>query len=142
MTGGDTLKSEAACPIAREEDLVGVRTFIRRMAKAANLSTVEETKLVTAGSELARNILRYAGAGGGELRAELVESGTRKGVRAVFSDHGPGIADIALAMKDGFSTAGSLGLGLPGSKRLVDEFDIASTPGRGTVVTVIKWATR
>jgi serine/threonine-protein kinase RsbT len=95
--------------------------------------------VVTAGSELARNILRYATCGQGIAAIEEANSGQKRGVRATFTDLGPGIADLDLAMRSGFSTAESLGLGLPGSRRLVDEFDIDSAPGRGTRVAICQW---
>jgi serine/threonine-protein kinase RsbT len=134
--------TDAACQIVSEGDLLAVRALLRSCARAAGLGVVDETKIITAGSELARNILRYAGARGGALRVEIVAEPGRTGVRAVFSDEGPGIADVERALRDGYSTAGSLGLGLPGTRRLVDDFAIESVPGRGTVVTVIKWASR
>jgi serine/threonine-protein kinase RsbT len=105
----------------------------------AGLGLVDQTKLVTAGSELGRNILTYATGRRGELRIEQVRSGERSGVRATFRDEGPGIPDLAAAMRDGFSTNGSLGLGLPGSKRLVDEMTITSASGAGTTVVIVKW---
>lgn len=123
-----------------EADLLHVRSMLRAEAQRAGLTLTAETKLVTAGSELARNILRYATSGQGTASIErLVHSG-RPGVRAAFVDTGPGIADIDQVMRDGFSTGNSLGLGLPGSRRLVDEFSIDSTPGRGTTVTITQWA--
>jgi serine/threonine-protein kinase RsbT len=125
--------------ISTEADLLRVRTMLRQHAVSAGFGLVDQTKLVTAGSELARNILRYAIGGRGDLSVDIVESRGRIGLRAVFSDDGPGIADIDAALGDGFSTGGSLGLGLPGARRLVDEFDIVSGPGTGTRVTLVKW---
>lgn len=134
---------EAAIPtaigIASEPDLLRVRTVLRQHAVAAGFGLVDQTKLVTAGSELARNILRYAAGAPADLRVEAVEGAGTTGLRAVFSDEGPGIADLDAALGDGYSTGGSLGLGLPGARRLVDEFDVATGPGRGTRVTITKW---
>jgi serine/threonine-protein kinase RsbT len=131
--------SSQSLAIAAEADLIGVRQILRAEARRAGLGLVDETKLVTAGSELARNILTYATGSRGMLTAEQVADGARRGVRAVFSDSGPGIADTEAALTDGFSTAGSLGLGLPGSRRLVDELVLDSVLGAGTTVTIVKW---
>jgi serine/threonine-protein kinase RsbT len=126
------------CPIHTEGDVMKVRALLRLAAEAVGLGRVDQAKLLTAGSELARNILKYAD-GRGEMDLELLDNGRRKGLRATFRDRGPGIADIALAMSDGYSSRGSLGIGLPGTRRLVDEFNIASRPGSGTIVTIAKW---
>ncbi len=128
---------EAGCPIAAESDLLRVRQLLREHSR--ELGLVDQTKLVTAGSELARNILKYAGPGGGRMQVGMMEQERKRAVRAVFTDQGPGIADIPLAMKDGYSSSGSLGLGLPGARRLVDEFSITSSVGQGTAVTIVKW---
>ncbi|GAA4044902.1 anti-sigma regulatory factor [Nonomuraea soli] len=125
-------------PIHGDADVVRVRQAVRALAIEAKLSLVDQTKLVTAASELARNTLTYGG--GGSATIERVENGTRAGVRALFHDDGPGIADLALALRDGYTSGGGLGLGLGGAKRLVDAFEIRSEPGRGTTVTVTKWA--
>ena len=119
------------------DDIIKARQLVRDSAIAQGLSLVDQTKLVTAASEIARNTLVHGG--GGEMRLETLNDGTRRGIRVTFSDQGPGIADIALAMKDGYSTAGGLGLGLGGTKRLVNEFDIESEPGKGTTVTILRW---
>ena len=119
------------------EDIIKARQLVRDSAIAQGLSLVDQTKLVTAASEIARNTLVHGG--GGEMRLETLNDGTRRGIRVTFNDQGPGIADIALAMKDGYSTAGGLGLGLGGTKRLVNEFDIESEPGKGTKVTILRW---
>ena len=132
-------EQDVSCPIRAEADLLRVREVLRELARNAGLGIVDQTKVITAGSELARNILKYAGAGGGELQVETCKQGTRVGVRATFSDQGPGIPDIPTAMTDGFSTGGSLGIGLPGSKRLVDEFDVTSAPNEGTRIVIVKW---
>jgi serine/threonine-protein kinase RsbT len=107
------------------------------MAVEAGLKLVDQTKVVTAASELARNTVIYGG--GGTLLLETVTSGGRKGVRLTFEDHGPGIADLDLAMKDGYTTGGGLGLGLSGAKRLSNEFEIFSKPGEGTRITITRW---
>lgn len=133
------LADSAVVTIASETDLIRVRQVLREQAKTAGLGIVDETKLVTAGSELARNILNYATGARGELRVEQLQSGERAGVRATFSDEGPGIEDVEAALADGFSTNSSLGLGLPGSKRLVDELSIDSAKGTGTTVVIVKW---
>jgi serine/threonine-protein kinase RsbT len=126
--------------IGGEADLLRVRSALRAEAQHAGLGLTAATKLITAGSELARNIVRYAVHGQGTVSIERTTSSVGKpGVRAEFSDNGPGIADLDLAMRDGFSTAGSLGLGLPGSRRLVDEFAIDTEPGRGTTVVITQW---
>jgi serine/threonine-protein kinase RsbT len=124
--------------IAADEDVVRVRQLVRTVAVAVKLSLVDQTKLVTAASELARNTLVYGGGGGAEV--SVVDSGRRQGVRIVFADDGPGIADLDLALTDGFTTGSGLGLGLSGARRLVDEFDIDTAVGRGTRITVTKWA--
>lgn len=126
--------------IKHEAQLIGVRELLREMSQTARLGLVNETKIVTAGSELARNILKYALPAGGQVQVEVIESDGRRGLRATFEDTGPGIADVELAMKDGFSTGSSLGLGLPGSRRLADAFSIDSKVGRGTRVVILKWA--
>jgi serine/threonine-protein kinase RsbT len=126
-------------PIGAEADLLTVRSVLRAEAKQAGLNLTAATKLVTAGSELARNIFKYATHGQGVATIVALEQNGRRGVRATFTDEGPGIEDMEAAMRDGFSTADSLGLGLPGSRRLVDEFEIESGVGRGTTVTITQW---
>jgi serine/threonine-protein kinase RsbT len=125
--------------IGGEADLLRVRSTMRGCAQHAGLGLTATTKVVTAGSELARNILRYATGGQGVASIEEVTEGQKTGVRAVFTDRGPGIGDLDMAMHSGFSTAGSLGLGLPGSRRLVDEFAIDSAPEHGTRVAICQW---
>ena len=125
-------------PITSNDDVVRARQLVRNLATECKLSLVEQTKLVTAASELARNTLIHGG--GGTIRAGLVHNGTRRGVRAEFQDTGPGIPDLEQALTDGWTSGSGLGLGLGGSRRLVDEFELASEPGRGTTVTVVKWA--
>jgi serine/threonine-protein kinase RsbT len=118
-------------------DIVSVRHAVRRQAVAINLSLVDQTKIVTAASELARNMLIYGG--GGEVTLELLQSGVRQGLRAHFVDTGPGIPDIDLALRDGFTSGTGMGLGLGGAKRLVNEFSIESAPGKGTRVIITRW---
>jgi serine/threonine-protein kinase RsbT len=129
-----------SCRIASEADLLRVRQILRECSRQLGLGLVDQTKLITAGSELARNILKYAAGAGGKMHVEVVQGERRPGLRAVFADQGPGISDIELAMKDGYSSSGSMGLGLPGSRRLVDDFHISSAPGGGTTVTIVKWS--
>jgi len=124
-------------PIRSSEDVVRVRQAVRARAVQSGFSLIDQTKLVTAASELARNALEHGG--GGTMRLELLNDGIRRAVRLTFEDHGPGIADVALALKDGYSTGGGLGLGLGGARRLSSEFDIVSSPGQGTRVTIARW---
>jgi serine/threonine-protein kinase RsbT len=124
-------------PIATSDDVVRVRQAARSWAAELKFSLVDQTKLVTATSELARNTLEHGG--GGSVTMEMVENGIRRGVKLSFTDTGPGIADIQVALRDGYTTGGGMGLGLSGSKRLVNEFDIKSEPGLGTTVTIIRW---
>jgi serine/threonine-protein kinase RsbT len=123
-------------PVASEPDMVTVRRRVREVAGKVGLSLVDQTKLVTAASELARNTLIYGG--GGTMQLESL-NGPRLGVRLTFVDNGPGIPNIELALRDGFTTGTGLGLGLGGSKRLVNEFEIDSKPGQGTRVAVTRW---
>ncbi len=123
--------------ITREVDVIPFRNRLKEYAVKIGMSLVNQTKIITAGSEIARNMLKYAG--GGKVTIEVVSKGRENGVRLIFKDEGPGIKDITLAMKDGYSTAKSLGLGLPGTKRLVSEFNIDSVIGKGTTVTITKW---
>jgi serine/threonine-protein kinase RsbT len=127
-----------AVPIRTDADIVSARQTGRRMATDLGFTAGQLTMIATAISELARNVVNYAGSG--EVVLELREDGTRRGILVVARDDGPGIADVEAAMQDGFSTGGSLGLGLPGARRLMDEFDIVSAPGSGTTVTATKWA--
>jgi len=130
------LKSDTH-PIASADDVVRVRQVARQWAAELKFSLVDQTKLVTATSELARNALEHGK--GGRMRVDQVENGSRRGVRLTFEDNGPGIPNIELALRDGYTTGGGLGLGLSGSKRLVNEFEIKSEMGRGTTVTITRW---
>jgi serine/threonine-protein kinase RsbT len=130
------LKSDVH-PIVSADDVVRVRQVARQWASELKFSLVDQTKLVTATSELARNTLEHGK--GGTMRVEQVENGLHKGVRLIFEDRGPGIPNIELALRDGYTTGGGLGLGLSGSKRLVNEFEIRSEVGRGTTVTITRW---
>jgi serine/threonine-protein kinase RsbT len=123
-------------PVAAESDIVVVRRRVREVSIQVGLSLVDQTKLVTAASELARNTLIYGG--GGAMQLESL-NGPRLGIRLTFSDNGPGISDIDLALRDGFTTGSGLGLGLGGAKRLVSEFEIDSAAGKGTRVAVTRW---
>lgn len=124
--------------VQREQDVVLLRNRVKEVAVKIKMGLLNQTKLITAASELLRNMLRYGN--GGMCLVEIVSRGRDNGVRLTFVDKGPGIADIPQAMRDGFSTGRSLGLGLPGAKRLVNEFDIKSTVGEGTTVMILKWA--
>lgn len=123
--------------IRSEQDVVLGRQAVRKLAQECGLRLVDQTKLVTAVSELARNAVIYGG--GGDMDWTIVEEGARKGVQLVFRDNGPGIADLKQAMTDGWTSGNGLGLGLAGAKRLVDHFEIQSAPGQGTRVTITKW---
>lgn len=123
--------------IVREQDVVPFRNRVRELATKIGMSLVNQTKLITAASELVRNMLKYGN--GGKIILEIISKSGQSGVRLTFVDEGPGIENISQAMQDGFSTGKSLGLGLPGAKRLVNEFDIKSVVGAGTTVTVTHW---
>lgn len=124
-------------PISISEDVVRVRQEVRRIAIEAGLGLVDQTKIVTAASELARNTLDHGK--GGRATIDIVRNGARQGVRIVFTDNGPGIADIDLALKDGYTSARGMGLGLGGARRLCNEFAIVSAQGQGTTVTIARW---
>ena len=136
MLSGTVEKTEIV-PIANSSDVVLVRQRVRAWALELKFSLVDQTKIVTAASELGRNTLEYGG--GGLLELALVANGVRRGIRLSFSDQGPGIPDVAQALKDGFTTGSGMGLGLGGSKRLMNEFEIEANPGGGTTVTAIRW---
>ncbi|PRY12753.1 serine/threonine-protein kinase RsbT [Pontibacter ummariensis] len=129
--------SKDTMQIVHEQNVVPFRNRVKELATKIGMSLVNQTKLITAASELVRNMLKYAN--GGKILLEIISNNGRTGVRLTFMDEGPGIADVQQAMRDGFSTGKSLGLGLPGAKRLVNEFDIKSKPGEGTTVTITHW---
>ena len=139
MTQGARLVVERHETVAvrSSDDVVRVRQAVRARAIEAGFGIVDQTKLVTAASEIARNTVDYGG--GGTLRIEIVREGARRGVQLTFSDTGPGITDLKAAMTDGYTTGSGLGLGLSGAKRLSNEFSIESTPGKGTTVTLARW---
>jgi serine/threonine-protein kinase RsbT len=124
-------------PLASQDDVVSVRQSVRSMAVEIGLSLVDQTKIVTAASELGRNTFVYGG--GGIARLEIIRDTARRGLRLTFEDQGPGIPNIERAMQDGYTSGGGLGLGLGGAKRLSNEFAIESAPGRGTRVTITRW---
>jgi serine/threonine-protein kinase RsbT len=124
-------------PLRTEDEVVRVRQVAREWAISLGFGLVDQTKIVTAASELARNTVIYGG--GGIVRLEALNDGPRRGLRLIFEDKGPGIADIPLALKDGYTTGNGLGLGLSGAKRLMSEFEIQSAPGQGTRVAVTRW---
>ena len=123
--------------IASSEDVVGVRQAVRQRAVELGFNLIDQTKIVTAASELARNTVQHGG--GGQVTIEAIEEVGRRGLRLTFEDHGRGISDVELAMRDGYSTGGGLGLGLSGAKRLSNEFYLHSSPGEGTRVTIVRW---
>jgi serine/threonine-protein kinase RsbT len=130
------LKTERL-PLRTDADIVRMRQTVRAWAIEVSLSLVDQTKLVTAASELGRNTRIYGG--GGDVTLEIVDNGDRRGVRLTFADKGPGIADVELALKDGYTSGGGLGLGLGGAKRLSNEFQIITAPGEGTSIIITRW---
>jgi serine/threonine-protein kinase RsbT len=131
------VEQDDTMPVRTSDDVVRVRQAVRSRAVGAGFSLVDQTKIITAASEIARNAVDYGG--GGTVRLEVLRNGARVGLRLTFVDQGPGIADLAMAMTDGYTTGGGLGLGLSGAKRLSNEFDIQSAPGHGTTVTLARW---
>jgi serine/threonine-protein kinase RsbT len=129
-------KSESLA-VRNGSDVVGVRHMARKLAVEAGLTLVEQTKIVTAASELARNMVDYGG--GGKMTAEILDEPSRKGLRLTFEDHGPGIPDLEAAMRDGYTTGSGMGLGLGGAKRLSNEFEIKTAPGEGTRIVITRW---
>ena len=130
-------QKSSTLPLQSASDVVTARQIVRQWATEMKFSLVDQTKIVTAASELARNAVEHGG--GGSLLLEIVENGSRNGLRLTFEDQGPGIADVEQAMKDGYTTGGGMGLGLSGSKRLMNDFDIKTKVGEGTRVSVIRW---
>lgn len=124
-------------PLQSSEHVVTVRQAVRQRAVELGFSLVDQTKIITAASELGRNAIQHGG--GGQATVEVINDGSRRGLRLTFEDKGPGIADIAVAMRDGYSTGSGLGLGLSGAKRLSNEFAITSSPGQGTRVVITRW---
>ncbi|HEX7153044.1 MAG TPA: anti-sigma regulatory factor [Thermoanaerobaculia bacterium] len=131
-----TTRSETV-EVRSSAEVVSVRHLVRRWAVECGFTLVEQTKIVTAASELARNMVDYGG--GGVLHLSALDDGIRKGLRLSFEDHGPGIADTAQALRDGFTSGGGMGLGLGGAKRLSNEFELKTAPGEGTTVTITRW---
>lgn len=132
-----TVLTKQSMLIQKDQDVVPFRNRVKDCAVKIKMGLVNQTKLITAASELVRNMLKYGH--GGEVFIEIVSEGRNSGVRLIFKDKGPGIQDVELAMKDGYSTGKSLGLGLPGTKRLVNVFELKSEVGVGTTVSIIKW---
>ena len=130
-------ESSGQLPVRGESDIVLARQRVRQLTQELKFSLVDQTMMITAASELSRNTLIYGG--GGTMEWRILQEGVRAGLRLAFVDEGPGIADVTLAMKDGWTSGSGLGMGLSGSKRLVNEFDIQSAPGRGTRVTITRW---
>jgi serine/threonine-protein kinase RsbT len=130
-------ESTGSLPLRGEQDIVASRQKVRVLCQQLKFSLVDQTKMITAASELSRNTVVHGG--GGAMRWEVLEDGVRRGLRLHFEDTGPGIADVKLALSDGWSSGGGMGLGLPGSKRLVHEFELHSTPGAGTRVSITRW---
>lgn len=133
-----TVRSSGSQPIQIEQDVVLARQTARKLATECGMRLIDLTKLVTAVSELARNTMVYGG--GGDMDWQILDENARTGLRLVFRDEGPGIPDIKLAMTDGWTSGGGLGLGLTGAKRLVEEFELDTEPGKGTRITITRWA--
>jgi serine/threonine-protein kinase RsbT len=131
------MDSTVEIPLQSEQDIVIARQLVRKKAQETGLSLIDQTKLVTAASELARNTLIYGG--GGSMVLEMLSNGLRRGLRVAFKDEGPGIPDVGLALKDGWTSGTGLGMGLSGAKRLVNEFDLRTKVGEGTCVTIAQW---
>jgi len=131
------MTNNAVVPLHDEQDVVRARQAVRIRMEELKFSLVDQTKMITAASELARNAVIHGG--GGQMGIEVLVNGARTGVRLTFEDNGPGIADLALAMTDGWTSGGGLGMGLPGTKRLVNDFHIESAPGQGTRIVIARW---
>ncbi|MGV8920241.1 MAG: anti-sigma regulatory factor [Pseudomonas sp.] len=132
-----TVRSSGTHPVQIEQDVVLARQLARKLAQECGMRLIDLTKMVTAVSELARNTMVYGG--GGDMDWQIVEEGVRVGLRITFRDEGPGIADLKLAMTDGWTSGGGLGLGLTGAKRLVEDFELDTAPGAGTRITITRW---
>ena len=132
-----TVRSSGTHPIMIEQDVVLARQLARKLAQECGMRLIDLTKMVTAVSELARNTMVYGG--GGNMDWQIIEENARTGLRLVFRDEGPGIPDLKLAMTDGWTSGGGLGLGLTGAKRLVEEFELETEPGKGTRITITRW---
>lgn len=132
-----SVEPSGVLPLRSEQDIVSARQAVRQLTQALKFSLVDQTKMITAASELARNTLVHGH--GGQMRWDTLDEGIRRGLRVHFEDEGPGIQDMSLALKDGWTSGGGMGLGLPGSKRLVNEFEIESAPGTGTRVSITRW---
>jgi len=130
-------ESSGSMPLRSEADIVASRQKVRALTQLLKFSLVDQTKMITAASELSRNTVVHGR--GGDMRWELLDDGIRRGLRLHFEDTGPGIPDTRLALTDGWTSGGGMGLGLPGSKRLVHEFELESTPGQGTRVSITRW---
>lgn len=137
MITAPVVSKEACFPLLSDIDVVAARHSVRDWARGLGLTVIDLTKVVTAVSELARNAVVHGG--GGVMCLQIVQQTDRQGLRVTFKDRGPGIPEIGRAMRDGYSTRGGMGIGLPGAKRLVNEFDLTSTPSDGTCVTIIRW---
>ena len=132
-----TVSDTGSVPLRSEEDIVASRQKVRALTQQLKFSLVDQTKMITAASELSRNTLVHGG--GGDMQWELLDDGLRRGLRLSFVDQGTGIPDVKLALTDGWTSGGGMGLGLPGSRRLVHEFDIQTAPGAGTRVSIVRW---
>jgi serine/threonine-protein kinase RsbT len=130
-------ETSGTLPLTSEQNIVASRQLVRTLCQQLKFSLVDQTKMITAASELSRNTLVHGG--GGRMRWEFLESNGRRGLQLHFEDDGPGIADMKLALTDGWTSGGGMGLGLPGSKRLVNDFDVQSAPGQGTRVSITRW---
>ncbi|HCJ29380.1 MAG TPA: anti-sigma regulatory factor [Pseudomonas sp.] len=133
-----TVRTSGSIPVRIEQDVVVARQAVRKLAQDCGMRLIDQTKLVTAVSELARNTVVYGG--GGDMDWDILDEGPRSGIRLTFRDEGPGIADVKLALTDGWTSGSGLGLGLTGAKRLVDEFELDSTLGLGTRISITKWS--
>ena len=131
------VEASEVMPVRDGDDVVRVRQRVRAKAISIGFSLVDQTKIITAASEIARNTVDYGG--GGTLCLEILQNGARRGLRLTFADEGPGIADISVALTDGYTTGQGLGLGLGGAKRLSNEFEVKSQPGEGTIVSLTRW---